>query len=372
MPGLLALIEGDAAERPLPRARARRRPRHERPRVRAADAPRGARAARGARRLAATTSGCWSPTRADGAIAHARFADLPRFLAPGDLLVVNTSATLPGRARRAAGRRRGRAAPLDAAPGRDGRLGRRAAHAATAAVRAAPPSASGSTCPAAARRSCSRRTRAATGSSVARLDLPAAAARVPRAATAGRSATATSPSAGRSTRYQTVFALEPGSAEMPSAGRPFTPELVTQLVAAGVLRRTDHAAHRRVVARARTSARTPSASASRRTTARLVNAVHALGRPRRSRSGRPSSRALETVAAAGRQRCAPATGWTTSSSRPNAGLRAVDGLLTGWHEPESSHLRCSRAVAGDDCSTRSLREPRSAAATAGTSSATAT
>ena len=35
-------------------------------------------------------------------------------------------------------------------------------------------------------------------------------------------------------RYQTVYANAPGSAEMPSAGRAFTPELVTQLVAAGI------------------------------------------------------------------------------------------------------------------------------------------
>jgi len=34
--------------------------------------------------------------------------------------------------------------------------------------------------------------------------------------------------------YQTVFATEPGSAEMPSASRPFTPEIVTRLVARGV------------------------------------------------------------------------------------------------------------------------------------------
>ena len=34
--------------------------------------------------------------------------------------------------------------------------------------------------------------------------------------------------------YQTVYATEPGSAEMPSAGRPFTPELVTRLVSRGV------------------------------------------------------------------------------------------------------------------------------------------
>src|SRR6185295_18098209 len=37
-----------------------------------------------------------------------------------------------------------------------------------------------------------------------------------------------------SSMYQTVFATEAGSAEMPSAGRPFTAELVTSLVSKGV------------------------------------------------------------------------------------------------------------------------------------------
>ena len=37
--------------------------------------------------------------RGTGEIAHARFRDLPEFLAPGDLLVVNNSETLPGRSR---------------------------------------------------------------------------------------------------------------------------------------------------------------------------------------------------------------------------------------------------------------------------------
>ena len=35
--------------------------------------------------------------------------------------------------------------------------------------------------------------------------------------------------------YQTVFATEPGSAEMPSAGRPFTHELVTALLSRGIV-----------------------------------------------------------------------------------------------------------------------------------------
>src|SRR5205085_8028112 len=42
------------------------------------------------------------------------------------------------------------------------------------------------------------------------------------------------PRAWPSAMYQTVFATEPGRAEMPSAGRPFTPELVTRLVALGI------------------------------------------------------------------------------------------------------------------------------------------
>ena len=34
-------------------------------------------------------------SRPDGSIVHGRFRDLPQFLTPGDLVVVNTSATLP-------------------------------------------------------------------------------------------------------------------------------------------------------------------------------------------------------------------------------------------------------------------------------------
>jgi S-adenosylmethionine:tRNA ribosyltransferase-isomerase len=35
------------------------------------------------------------------------------------------------------------------------------------------------------------------------------------------------------------------------------------------------------------------------------------------------------------------------------GLWAVDGLLTGWHEPEASHLQMLRAVTGDELLERS-------------------
>lgn len=38
--------------------------------------------------------------------------------------------------------------------------------------------------------------------------------------------------------------------------------------------------------------------------------------------------------------------WTELVITPERGLRAIDGLLTGWHEPESSHLLMLEAAAG--------------------------
>ena len=79
-------------------------------------------------------------------------------------------------------------------------------------------------------------------------------------------------------------------------------------------------------------------------TARLVNATHA-GGGRVIAVGTTVVRALETVGRAGRQ-VAPGEGWTTLVITPERGVRAVDGLLTGWHEPEASHLQLLEAVAG--------------------------
>jgi len=56
-------------------------------------------------------------------------------------------------------------------------------------------------------------------------------------------------------------------------------------------------------------------------------------------------RALETAAGAdGRVR--PVDGWTDLVITPERGVRVVDGMLTGWHEPASSHLMMLDAVAG--------------------------
>ena len=42
----------------------------------------------------------------------------------------------------------------------------------------------------------------------------------------------------------------------------------------------------------------------------------------------------------------PSKGWTELVITPARGVRVVDGLLTGWHEPAASHLQMLEAVAG--------------------------
>jgi S-adenosylmethionine:tRNA ribosyltransferase-isomerase len=51
-------------------------------------------------------------------------------------------------------------------------------------------------------------------------------------------------------------------------------------------------------------------------------------------------RALESVSRTG------LAGWTDLVVTPGRGVSTVDGLLTGWHPPEASHLQLLAAVAG--------------------------
>ena len=87
-------------------------------------------------------------------------------------------------------------------------------------------------------------------------------------------------------------------------------------------------------------------------------------------------RALETVSGAEGHGSGsdpvPAGGGRTPAIGPEHRCRAVDGLITGWHEPEASHLQMLEAVAGPELLADSYRQPRSIAAISGTSSATAT
>ena len=153
--------------------------------------------------------------------------------------------------------------------------------------------------------------------------------------------------------YRTVYATEDGSAEMPSAGRPFTPEIVTGLVARGVgvapvVLHTGVSSPEAHEAPAPEWFRVPPA------TARWVNATREGGGAVVA-VGTTVVRALETVVdSSGRAR--PGDGWTELVVGPERGVRLVDGLLTGWHEPEASHLRLLEAVAGRELLDRCYRE----------------
>ncbi len=143
--------------------------------------------------------------------------------------------------------------------------------------------------------------------------------------------------------YQNVYAREPGSAEMPSAGRPFTPELVTRLTAKGVAI-TPIVLHTGVSSLEANERpypewyRVPPATASRiNDTRRDGDRVIAIGTT--------VVRALETVVDA-HGLVHPGEGWTDLVVTPARPVRSVDGLLTGWHEPEASHLQMLEAVAG--------------------------
>ena len=143
--------------------------------------------------------------------------------------------------------------------------------------------------------------------------------------------------------YQNVYATEPGSAEMPSAGRPFTAEVITRLVAKGIAV-TPLVLHTGVASLEATELPYPERLRIPPSTARRVNETHRSG-GRVIAVGTTVVRGLETAGGeAGVVRSFD--GWTDLVISPQRGVRVVDGLLTGWHEPEASHLLMLEAVAG--------------------------
>jgi S-adenosylmethionine:tRNA ribosyltransferase-isomerase len=287
--------------------------------------------------------------RTDGSIVHSCFRDLPLFLAPGDLLVLNTSATLPAAlpATRADGaelelRLSTQAPGLDPerswivelrqgdAPFAGAEVGEELILPAGATARILMPY-------------------AAPRLWLARLDL-------------SQPLHAYLAEHGHAIRYryvrdrwpleayQNVYAVEPGSAEMASAGRPLTAELITLLVAGGVLV-APITLHTGVSSQERHER--PYAERYRVTaqTARLVNAVREWG-GKVIATGTTVVRALETVAQP-EGTLAPGEGWTDLIVTPERGLWAIDGLLTGLHESNSSHLDVLRAAAGEELLYRS-------------------
>jgi S-adenosylmethionine:tRNA ribosyltransferase-isomerase len=153
--------------------------------------------------------------------------------------------------------------------------------------------------------------------------------------------------------YQNVYATEPGSAEMPSAGRPFTPEVITRLVAKGV-GVSPLVLHTGVASLEATELPYPERLRVPPSTASRVNETRRNG-GRVIAVGTTVVRGLETAGGSDGV-VGPFDGWTDLVITPERGVHVVDGLLTGWHEPEASHLLMLEAVAG-----RSLLETSYAA-----------
>lgn len=158
--------------------------------------------------------------------------------------------------------------------------------------------------------------------------------------------------------YQTVFATTPGSAEMPSAGRPFTPRVLDRLRAGGVGIATvtlhtgvssleiEYDQCECYCEGSRTDPRYPLYPEPFRVppaTAAAVNRTRRLG-GRVVAVGTTVVRALETAVTAGRVR--PTGGFTRAFVTPKRGVEVVDGLVTGLHDPETTHLAMLYAIAG--------------------------
>jgi S-adenosylmethionine:tRNA ribosyltransferase-isomerase len=290
-------------------------------------------------------------------LVHGRFLDLARHLDPGDLVVVNASATLP--AALTAQRDDGTEVDLHLStpepPGDDAaprwvvelrRGGGRVRFARAGETLALPSGASA-------------RLLAPYLSPgrlwVAELDLPQP---VPAylAAHGAPIRYAHETSAHTLADHQTIFAREPGSAEMPSAGRPFTERALNALGARGI-GVAEIVLHTGVSSPEAGERPYPERFRVPEETAAAVNRARADDH-RIIAIGTTVVRALETVAASdGTVRADE--GWTGLTVTPERGVRAVDALLTGWHEPDASHLLMLEAIAG-----RALLERSYAAALA--------
>jgi S-adenosylmethionine:tRNA ribosyltransferase-isomerase len=144
--------------------------------------------------------------------------------------------------------------------------------------------------------------------------------------------------------YQTVYAAQPGSAEMPSAGRAFTPDVLERLAHHGVqfVTLTLHTGVASLEGHEKPYAeeyRVPEL------TARAVRSARADGR-RVVAVGTTVVRALESAADQGDGEVIASHAWTDLVITPERGVRVVDSLLTGFHEPKASHLAMLEAIAG--------------------------
>ena len=153
--------------------------------------------------------------------------------------------------------------------------------------------------------------------------------------------------------YQTVFGSLPGSAEMPSAGRPFTHPLVTALIVRGIAV-VPVTLHTGVSSQEAGEIPQPEWFDVPASTARLIEAAKA-GGGRVVAVGTTVTRALES-AVADDGGIVPGSGWTERVLTPAYPPRVVTGLITGWHDPQASHLLLIEAVAGRELTQHAYNE----------------
>jgi S-adenosylmethionine:tRNA ribosyltransferase-isomerase len=142
---------------------------------------------------------------------------------------------------------------------------------------------------------------------------------------------------------QNVYAVEPGSAEMPSAGRPLSRRVLVRLMANGIVV-APIVLHTGVSSPEKHEPPMPEQFEVPEATARLVNLAGTAGR-RVVAVGTTSARALESVAD-DRGTVSAGGGWTNLVLNLDRPARVVTGLVSGLHEPEASHLTLLEAVAG--------------------------
>ena len=150
--------------------------------------------------------------------------------------------------------------------------------------------------------------------------------------------------------YRTEFSRVPGSAEMPSAARPITPRIRRALEEAGVriapiLLHTGVSSLEIESETVEAQAVYPEPFSVSPDTALAVNRTHAAG-GRVVAVGTTVVRALESAWTPDGAR--PRTGFTRVFVNPDRGVHAVDGLLTGFHDPVTSHLAMLTAFLGID------------------------
>ena len=157
--------------------------------------------------------------------------------------------------------------------------------------------------------------------------------------------------------YQTIFSDEMGSSEMPSAGRAFTPEVVAQLIIKGV-QFAPILLHTGVSSIESGERPYPEFYKMPKTSASLLNLAKKENR-RIIAVGTTAVRAVES-ATDKKGRVVNDEGWTNLYITPKRGMKTINGLLTGFHEPEASHLLMLGALADQAhlqrCYDEALRE----------------